>query len=77
MNYFVIYYDSYHLTFDNVIYYMSYSLICCLDSSDFDCWSNFYPYCLKSFYFYCMMSFVIYCWNSVYSLGLNGNWMQK
>ena len=24
-----------------------------------------------------MMSFVIYDWNSVYSLGLNGNWMQK
>ena len=24
-----------------------------------------------------MMSFVIYYWNSVYSLGLNGNWMQK
>ena len=56
---------------------MNYSLICCLGSSDSDCWSNFYSYCLDSFYFFCMMSFVIYCWNSVYSLGLNGNWMQK
>ena len=24
-----------------------------------------------------MISFVIYCWSRVYSLGLNGNWMQK
>ena len=32
---------------------------------------------MNSFYFCCMMSFVIYYWNSVYSLGLNGNWMQK
>ena len=56
---------------------MSYSLIYCLNSSDFDCLKHFYAYCVNSFYFCCMMSFVIYYWNSVYSLGLNRNWMQK
>ena len=69
MKYFVICYDSYHLIFDYLIYYMSCSLICCLDSSDFDCWNNLYSYCLNSFYFCCMMNFVIYCWNSCLFLG--------
>ena len=77
VNYFAICFDSYHLICDNSIYYMSYSLIFFLNSSDFGCLNNFYTYCLNSFYFCCMMSFVIYYWNSVYSLGLNGNWMQK
>ena len=75
VNYFGICFDSYLLIYDNSIYYMNYFLIYCLDNSDFDYQNNFYFYCVNSFYFCCMMSFVIYYWNSVYSLGLNGNWM--
>ena len=77
VNYFLICFGNYHLIFVNLIYYMSYSVICCLDNFDFDCLSNFFSYCLNSFCFYCTMSFVIGCWNSVYFLGLNGNWMHK
>ena len=71
VKYFVIYFDNCHLICDNLIYYMNYSLIYCVDNSDFDCLSNFY------FYFCCMMSFVNDYRNSVYSLGLIWNWVQK
>ena len=77
MNYFVICFDSYYLICDNLICYINYSLIYCLGNSDFDCLNNFYFYYVNSFYFWCMMSFMIDYWNSVYSLGLNGNWIQK
>ena len=77
VNYFVICFDNYHLICDNLICYMNYSLIFCLNNSDFDCLNNFYLYYVNSFYICCMMSFVIYHWNSVYSLGLNGNLIQK
>ena len=56
---------------------MNYSLIYCLGNSDFDCLNNFYFYYVDSFYFCCMMNFVIDYWNSVYSFGLIGNWIQK
>ena len=56
---------------------MKYFLIDCSGDSDFDCSNNFYFYYVNSFYFCCMMSFVIDYWNSVYSLGLIGNWIQK
>ena len=56
---------------------MNYSLIYRSVNSDFDCLNNFYFYYVNSFYFCYMMSFVIDYWNSVYSLGLIGNWIQK
>ena len=71
VNYFVIYFGNYHLICDSLIYYMNYFLIDCSGNSDF------YFYYVNSFYFCCMMSFVINYWNSVYSLGLIGNWIQK
>ena len=77
MNYFVICFDNDRLVCDSLIYYMNYSLIYCLDNSDFDFSNNFYYYYVNSFYFCCMMIFVIDYWNSVYSLGLIGNWIQK
>ena len=76
-NYFVISFGNYHLTCDNLIYYMNYFLIYCLDNFDFDCLNNFYFYYVNSFYFYCTMNFVIDCWKSVYSLGLIGIWIRK
>ena len=42
VNCFVICFDNYRLICDNLIYYMNYSLICCLDNSDFDCLNNIY-----------------------------------
>ena len=77
MNYFVICFDNYRLICDSLIYYMNYSWIDCWGNSDFDYLNNFYFYYVNSFYFCCMMSFVIDYWNSVYSLGLTGNWIQK
>ena len=68
VNYFVICFDNYRLICDSLIYYMNYFLIDCSGNSDFDCSNNFY------FYY---VSFVIDYWNSVYSLGLIGNWLQK
>ena len=56
---------------------MNYSLIYCLYNSNFDYLNNLYFYYVNRFYFCCMMNFVVDYWNSVYSLGLNGNWIQK
>ena len=39
------------------------------------CFDSYHLICDNSIYY--MSYFVIYYWNSVYSLGLNGNWMQK
>ena len=47
VNYFVIYFDSFHLISGSLNYF----LIDCLGNSDFDYLSNFYFYCLNSFYF--------------------------
>ena len=77
MNYFVICFDNYCLICDSLIFYMNYFLIDCSGNFDFDCLNNFYFCYLNSFYFCCMMSFVIDYWNSVYSLSLIGNWIQK
>ena len=71
----VICFDNYYLICDSLIYYTSYFLIDCSGNSDFDCSNNFYFYYVNSFYFCCMMSFVIDYWNSVYFLGLIGNWI--
>ena len=73
VKYLVICFDNYRLICDFLICYMNYSSIYCLDNSDFDCLNNFYLYYVNSFYFCCMMNFVIDYWNSVFSLGLNGN----
>ena len=56
---------------------MNYFLTDCSGNSDSDCSNNFYFYYVNSFNFCCMMSFVIGYWNSVYSLGLFGNWIQE
>ena len=77
VNYFVICFDNCRLIYDSLIYYMNYFLIDCSGNCDFDCLNNFYFYYVNSFFFCCMMSFVIDYWNSVYSLVLIGNWIQK
>ena len=77
MKYFVICFDGDRLICDSLIYYKNYSLIDCSGYFDFDCLNNFYFYYVNSFNFCCMMSFVIDYWNSVYSLGLIGNCIQK
>ena len=68
VNCFVIGFDNYCLICDNLICYMSYSLIDCSGNSDYGCLNNFYCDYLNSFYFYYMMSFVIDCLDSIYSL---------
>ena len=77
VNYFMICFYNYHLICDSLIYCMNYFLIDCSGNSDFDWLNNFYFYYVNSFYFCCTMSFVIDYWNSVYSLGLIRNWIQK
>ena len=77
VSYFVICFDNYRLICDSLIYYMNYFKIDCSGNSDFDCLNNLYFYYVNSFYFCCMMSFVIDYWNSVFSLGLIGNWIQR
>ena len=75
VNYSVICFDNCHLICESSIYYMSYFLIDCSGNSDFDCSNNFYFDYVNSFYFCYMLSFVIDYWNSVYFLGLIGNWI--